>query len=777
MRASLRWLAEYVELPKIPVEDLAERLTLAGLEVERTETYAAEGVVVGRVAASEPHPKAAGLSVCQVEVGREGYTVVCGAANVEVGGLVPLAVPGARLPGGEVTTATIRGVRSRGMILSRQELGLEAKSGGIWNLPAGLEAGADLAPLLEFPDTVLTLKITSNRPDLLGLYGIAREVSALFRTDLREPDLAFPEEGPEAGALTAVEVESAVDCPRYIARLVLDVRPWASPLPLQARLLKAGMRPLTFVVDVTNYVMLEFGHPLHAFDHGKLAEGRIVVRRARPGERIRTLDGVDRALTTEVLVIADGARPVAVAGVMGGADTEVHDGTRTVLLEAASFSPARVRRGGRALGLRTEASLRFERDLPPETADLASRRCCALFARHAPVRIARGAVDAYLAPGRTPVVALRKARLNAVLGTTVPEAEVASGLARLGLAVEDRGDRWEARVPPFRRDLAREIDLIEEVARLYGYDRIPAVPPVVAPRVGTKEPREGFADRVREVLVALGLTEVYSFGLVPAGEAEVRLRNPMAQGQDGLRASLLPGLLAAVRENLESQAPGVALFEVGRVFAWAGDEVHEDERVGVALAGRPPTPLAGKAEYAPADLKGVLDALLAALRVPEVELAPCADDRLHPARRASVVLAGRTVGWLGELAPELVQDLPGGRRALALELELAPLAAAARAVQYKPVPRSPAARRDLSLLVPRDVPEGEVRAAILGEALVESAFLYDLYQGPGVPAGQISLTYELAFRDPARTLSSEEVDAAVARILGRLAALGARLRT
>jgi len=794
VRAPLSWVSEYVDLPEIPVEALAERLTLAGLEVERIETLDAEGVIVATVAAVEPHPRAEQLSVCQVETGGGTCTVVCGAENVMVGTLVPVALPGARVPGvpgGKVSAATIRGVKSEGMILSRQELGLEGKSSGIWNLPPDLTVGTDLASLIGFPDTVLSIKITSNRPDLLGVVGIAREISALYRTAFREPEISFPETAPAAATLTAVEIEDPADCPRYVARIIQGAGNLPSPLLMEARLLKAGMRPLSLVVDATNYVLLELGHPLHAFDIGKLEEGRIVVRRARSGERIRTLDGVDRELSPEVLVIADARQPVAVAGVMGGADTEVGPETRAVLLEAATFSPVRVRRSARAVGVRTEASLRFERDLSPEMADLASRRCCALLSCHG-VRIARGAVDAYPIPGKTRVVTLRKGRVTEILGVEAAESDVVDALSRLGLTLRDRGKTWEAGIPPFRRDLGREIDLVEEVARLYGYDRIPALAPRTEPRIGEKDSRETFTDRVREILASLGLLDTYTPGLVPAAGAEVRLRNPLAQGWDGLRASLLPGLLATVRGNLEAQAPGVAVFEVGRVFRQQKDEVEEEDRVGIALAGRPPIPLSGKGEYSPADLKGLLDAFLDALRIEDVALGETEDTRLHPYRRAGIycdTLPGtrnaspitlhpsqHLIGWLGELAPGLVADLPGARRVLALELALPPLRDAAHGPEHRPIPRSPASKRDLSLVVPEDTVEGSVREAILAEPLVESAFLYDLYQGAGLPAGHLSLTYEVAFREPERTLASEEVDAAVGRILARLDRIGGRIR-
>ncbi|MCS7216504.1 MAG: phenylalanine--tRNA ligase subunit beta [Candidatus Bipolaricaulota bacterium] len=776
MRVSLRWLAEYTELPEASPEALAERLTLAGLEVEGLRELSAEGVRVGRVLAVEPHPHADDLRVCLVQVGNEEYRTVCGAPNVAPGLLVPFALPGARLPRGPVGETTVRGVRSAGMILSREELGLEEKSTGIWELPPGTPPGADLAELLELPDLLLDLKITSNRPDLLGMYGLAREFSALFRTRLRELALDFPEGERSAAELADVQVESGEDCPRYVARVIQGVAWRPAPLRLQARLLKAGLRPIALAVDLTNYVMLEVGHPLHAFDRARLRGGRIVVRRARPGEALRTLDGVERALAPEILVIADAEQPVALAGIMGGEGSEVEPDTREVLLEAAAFAPARIRRGARLLGLRTEASLRFERGLSPENVDLASRRFCALWVREGGGTVARGAVDVYLKRPARRAVPLRRARIPGFLGIHVPDAEVVDGLTRLGVALRPTESGWEAEIPPHRGDLAREEDLLEEIARLYGYDRIPELAPAQPARVGGKAPEEEFADRVRRILAGLGLLEAYTFPLVSAGEAQVLLKNPMAQGQEGLRDSLFPGLLAAVRENLSAQAPGGALFEVGKVFLLEDGVPREEYRVGLVLFGRTDLPLCGKAAYGPAELKGVVEALLAALRVEGWCLGPCADPRLHPFRRAALLVQGQPAGLLGEVNPELL-DLPGARRVLFAELRLPVLQAHARPAAYRPLPRFPASKRDLSLLAPETLPEEEIRARILAEPLVESAFLYDRYQGPGIPAGQVSLTYELSFRDPQRTLSAEEVEGAVGRILSALAELGVRLRT
>ncbi len=775
MRVSLRWLAEYTELPELPLEELCERLTLAGLEVEEYREIRAEGIFVGKILSVEDHPHAQNLKVCEVQVQNEIYTTVCGAPNVAVGLLVPFALPGALLPHGRVEKTQIRGVLSSGMILSREELGLEEKSSGIWELPSDTKPGEDLVRLLELPDTLLNLKITSNRPDLLGIYGLAREFSALFDTDLREINLAFPEGEMPAEALASVEVESGEDCARYVARVIQSVLWRPSPLSVEARLLKCGMRPISLIVDLTNYVMLELGHPLHAFDYEKLWERKIIVRRAREGEGIRTLDGLERLLSPEILVIADGKRPVAVAGVMGGEETEVSPGTRTVLLEAASFSPARVRRGSRILGLRTEASLRFERGLSPEGVDFASRRFCSLLASFSGGRIARGAVDVYLKKPARRTLVLRKARIPGFLGVDVPENEVVRKLSRQGLRLSDHGSSWDVEIPPFRLDLQREEDLLEEVARLHGYDRIPERAPCVFPRVGKKDPEEEFADRVREILAGLGLYEAYTFPLVSKDEAEVLLRNPMAQGQEGLRKSLLSGLLSAVETNLSAQVPGGALFEVGKVFFLENGEPREEYHLGIVLFGRPPIPLSGKGFYGPAELKGVIEALLSALRIEEFRLGPSEDSRFHPFRRANLYVAGKFAGVLGEVNPERL-DLPGERRVFFAELKLSVLREAAKAAVYKPLPRFPASKRDLSLLVPLDLPEAEVREKILAEPLVESAFLYDRYSGPGIPPNQISLTYELTFRHPERTLSAEEVEEAVQRILKALGKLGVRLR-
>jgi len=782
MRVPTRWLSEYVDTSGIGVAELAERLTVAGLEVEAIEPVEGfPGVVVGCVLSVEPHPKAERLQVCHVDVGGEGGTgsvqIVCGASNARVGLCAPLALPGARLPSGEVKRTALRGVESGGMLLSRAELGLEDRAEGLWELPTGLAPGQDMAELLEAPDTVLDIKITSNRPDLLGIYGVAREVAVLLGQPLREPSLRYPEAGPEADELVEVAIQDPEDCPRYIARVIHGISGTEAPPWIAARLTKAGMRPVSFVVDITNYTMLELGHPLHAFDRARLPGRRIGVRRARAGERLRTLDGVDRELGPEVLVITAEDEPIALAGVMGGAETEMGPQASAVVLEAACFSPVRVRRSARAAGLRSEASLRFERGLSVEVAERASRRCCALLSELGGGTIGTGAVDAYPRPVARRVIALRHGYVSEIVGAAIPDEEVRRILAALELDLRPNPDGWAVEIPTWRDDLEREIDLVEEVARIHGFDRIEPVPPCVPPKLGDKDAKERFVDRVREVCAALGLTEAVTWPFTSEGDAEVHIRNPMTQGEEGLRTSLLPGLLRAARTSFEAQAPGVALFEVGRVFELDGGEIMERERVGVVLAGRSGLPLVGKDPYTLGELRGLLGALLDAIRISELGVTPSGATPLQPGRRAGLLLAGEPVGWIGEVAPALCADLPGKRRAFAFELDLAPLLEAVRAPEARPVPRFPVSKRDLSLVAPREVPATTVRAALLAEPLLEDCVLYDLYEGKGIEPDARSLTYELTFRHPERTLSSEEVEEAVVRIMGRLAAHGVRLRT
>ncbi len=788
MKVPCRWLAEYVELEvsEREVLALAERLTLSGLEVEGiTRVPRPQGAVVGRVLEHRPHPDSDHLSLCRVDLGDRETEIVCGAQNVVDGAAVPVVVAGGVLPGGfKITRRKVRGVVSDGMICSKAELGLEEKSPGIWNFDPEFDfpPGTDLNEILEYDDFVLDIKVTSNRPDCLGIYGIAREVAAVTGKTLRPIELSFTESDPPAGEFFSVVIEDPADTPRYTARLMSGVRIGPAPLVMQHRLIKAGMRPLSNVVDVTNYVMLELGHPLHPFDADLLGE-EIRVRRAKRGESFRTLDGIERPLSDEVLMIADNRDGLAIAGVMGGERSEISDGTTRVLLEAAAFDPVTIRRSARAVGLRTEAAQRFERGVDPEGVPRAASRAVHLLQKLTGCTVHKGLIDAYPAPRRPWTVRLRPARAEAVLGIEVDKDWIKAVLDKLEIGVEEDGDTLIATIPTFRTDLTREADLIEEIGRIYGYDRFPSVPPRAVLRMGRKNPLEAYKDRAREILTGLGVNEAVTDGFAKLDwraalglpdDGLVRPRNPMAADQKALRDRLIPGLLAVVRTNLNRGVVGGMIFETGRVFSEDG----ERDALSAAFFGRTGIPLRGKEEVDLLQAKGILMDLLAGLGVDGARIEPADPPPFfHPGRGGRVLVGKDEVGVFGELSPAIAADRLDGVRVILFELDLEGLFA--RRVEEKtftPLPRYPASKRDLSLLVPEGLPEEEVRAAIAAEKRVEGVLLYDLYQGDQVAPGYKSLTYELTLRAPDRTLTDEEVAKAISRIERRLAQLGVKLR-
>jgi len=789
MKVPCRWLSEYVDIPldEAGVARLAERLTLAGLEVEAiTATGGLSGTVVGRVLEHQPHPDSDHLTLCHLDLGAQEVDVVCGADNVAQGSLVPVITVGGQLPGGlRVSRRKLRGVVSEGMICSKAELGLEDHSPGIWNLDPSLDVplGTDIADLLEYDDFILDIKVTSNRPDCLGIYGIAREVAALLGRELRPPSLGAVASPPPVGEAFAVAVEDPEDTPRYAATLMSGLTVAASPLRMQHRLVKAGMRPRSNIVDVTNYVMLELGQPLHPFDADRVRE-KIIVRRARAGETFRTLDGVDRVLDADVLMITDLDGGLAVAGVMGGERSEIGPSTTRVLLESAAFSPLAVRRSSRALGLRSEASHRFEHRVDPQGVVTAARRTAHLLQEISGCRVHEGILDTAPEPTAPQTVRLRPERARTLLGIPVPFDEMEESLSRLGIEAARDGDDLVASVPSFRPDLEREEDLIEEIGRVHGYERFTSAAPRAMLRVGRKDPREVYKDRVRDLLTGLGLDEVIGDGFDRAGwrrtlgladDDLVAVRNPMASSQAALRGSLLPGILAVVESNLNHRVDGGMLFELGRIFSRAKGE---REALAGALFGRTGIPLQGKQEVDLRRAKGILDDLLAGLRVKDVRFVPGElPEYLHPGRSARILRGDEPLGLLGELAPTLHEMLPAPTRVILFDLDLDPLCARGiPQAQFRALPRFPSSVRDLSLLVPADQPEAEVRAALTSEELVERVFLYDVYEGEQVAEGRKGLTYEVILRSPERTLTDGEVDAAIARIEKRLDALGVSLR-
>jgi phenylalanyl-tRNA synthetase beta chain len=789
MKVPIRWLADYVEVDtdEASVVRLAERLTLAGLEVEEiSKTGTLRGVLVGRVETCCPHPDSDHLSLCTVATGSETVEVVCGAPNVRAGILAPIALVGAELPSGfRIERRKVRGKVSNGMICSRAELGLEDHSEGIWIFDPRLElsVGTDMATLLEVDDFIFDIKITSNRPDCASIVGVAREVAALLDRPLRPLDVSVREDAARAADRVKVSIESAHDAPRYAARVMEDVRVGPSPLRIQHRLLKAGMRPVSNVVDATNLTMIELGQPLHPFDADRI-EGTIGVRRAKSGEVFRTLDGADRTLDTRALLITDQDRPIALAGIMGGEASEITEETKRVLIEIAVFHNDTIRQSSRALGLRSEASQRFERGLDPDSVPAAAARAAHWMQTLSGCRVLAGLADAYPAPAAPRTIELRPARARELLGIDVDADQVASLLARLQIGARVHEGIVRVDVPSFRRDLEREADLVEEVGRIHGYDRLTSKAPRSPLRIGRKDAIERGKDRVRELLVGLGMDEVLTDGFDKRTWREalgmtaadlVAVRNPMAATQASLRGSLLPGALSVVETNLRHGVDGGMIFEVGRVFSL----LHgERDALGGAFFGRTGLPLSGKERVSLALARGLLDRLLDGLRLNGVTVA--ADGGrpyLHPGRSARFVRGDVTLGFLGEIHPHLVDRLAVPTTVHLFEFELLPLLVGlADPVRYQPLPTLPAAKRDLSMLTPADLDEARVRAVLSAEPEVESVLLYDVYTGDQVGADRRSLTYEISLRAVDRTLTDPEIAVVVERIAHRLGELDVRLR-
>ncbi|MDO8750027.1 MAG: phenylalanine--tRNA ligase subunit beta, partial [Dehalococcoidia bacterium] len=724
--------------------------------------------------------------------------VVCGAPNVAAGQRIAFAKMGAKLLDthtGHVETlkaARIRGVVSAGMVCSERELGLGTDHSGILVLEETAPVGVPLADFLG--DTILDMEVTPNRPDWLSVLGVAREVAALTSGSVRETPIFYPEEGEPIESLVTIKVDAPDLAPRYTASLITGVHLGPSPRWMQDRLLKAGQRPINNLVDITNYVMLEYGQPLHAFDFDLLESKTVRVRHAAPGEMLVTLDGEDRALSTDMLVIADARRPVGLAGVMGGANSEVTEATTSVLLESASFNPASIRRTGGALKLRSEASIRFERNLNPDLAPVALRRATQLVYELAGGRVAQGIIDIY--SGRRPVhsVRLTMSRVEKVLGIRPSLEEVCRVLASLGFQYQPQANAAIlVMVPYWRSDIAIEDDLVEELARIKGYDAIPTTFLASAIPQHQPHPMRELSERVRDILVSAGMQEVISYtltsrerldksGTAPGGPEPLRVANPMSPEQEYLRTTLRPSILATLASNQRSGQTGLRLFEVGRVYHPRAEDLPEEREmtIGVLWGGRTPltwTGQAGNADFF--DGKGVVEALLAALNLPG-EFTAITDPLLHPGKSAAVTVAGQQVGIVGEVLPDALERFDvAGEAVVMFELDmelLLPLVSQASR-RFVPLARFPGSYRDMALLVDIDVPASRLEAIIRRNSLVESVALFDVYTGPGVPDGKRSLAFRIHYQSPKETLTAEAVNAAQEQILRELEQeTGARLR-
>ncbi|MGD0288075.1 MAG: phenylalanine--tRNA ligase subunit beta [Candidatus Binataceae bacterium] len=815
MKLPLSWLKEFVTIDA-SLDELCRRLTMAGLEVESVDHIAPafEGVFVAKVLSVERHPNADRLNLCAVDAGAAGqFKVVCGAPNARAGMTAALAKVGARLAGGAhgqgtgkledavaLQAAVIRGVASEGMLCSELELGLSGDHQGILELPSDAPAGQELTDYLRLADTVLDIAITPNRGDCLSILGLAREIAALFAVRLQPPRpqaLKAPSTSRDGGPLLKVEISAPELCPRYAALPMAKIKIGPSPVLIRRRLELCGMRALNNVVDATNYVMLELGQPLHAFDLDRIAGGKIVVRRAEGDREFETLDNLKRALDPADLMIADGEKPLALAGVMGGLNSEVSDATTRIVLESAYFEPMTVARTARRLGLRSEASYRFERGIDRSAQALALMRAAELIRRYAGGRESGPMFDVEGRPAPYREIDLDLRAMTSILGVEVPAAEVRRRLKAIGATVTPGGrNRFTVLPPPFRPDLNETADLAEEVARLAGLAEIPATVPKRTAVANPPNPARALARRTREVMLGCGLVEAKTIAFIaPAENARyggldardpVRVTNPLSAELSEMRRSLLPGLLAALRFNLNREAGAFHAFELGKVFSMRDGAPGETERIAAVSYGDYAMGAVGQPAIKAGfwTIKGIVEAYFRAFGIPqtaEFEPAGAAAPYLHPGRSATVKLDGKIVGVLGEIHPAEALRLELNDPCVLFELDsqhLLTYVSLSRQAIAAP-PRFPAIRRDLALVVERDFPADRVRSRIFAieSPLLESVELFDVYEGAPIAAGKKSVALACRYRAKDRTLTDEEVNRAHAELIERAKALlGAELR-
>jgi phenylalanyl-tRNA synthetase beta chain len=804
MRISYEWLSDFVNLDGVTPKEAAEVLTRLGVEVESLTVIDLSEIVVGKVLEQIPHPKSRNpLWVHQVDLGDHVQQIIAGAPNAVPGSLVPVAMPGTTVPNGKlVKDMNIAGYKASGMLCSAEELLLGDDHSGILLLHSG-KPGDPLTTVIP-SQAIMEAEVTSNRPDCMGHLGVARELAAgLDRPMERDFMPAFTGTADPPGRdLVKVSIDDPELCSRYIGGVIKGVKVGPSPDWLQRRLRACGVRPINNIVDITNYVLLEYAQPLHVFDLAKLylatppppprgsrsdpgatspASGEVPeihVRRARAGEKLLCLDGIERDLTADMLVIADAQKPVAIAGIIGGEESAVTDGTTDVLLEAATFSGPSVRQTAREFGLRTEASARFEKGLPAELALAGARRAASLIAELAGGTVHREWADVYPRPQEPVRIRLRPAQVDEVLGLHVPLEEAESILKRLNFHVRPLEDgEWDVLPPVFRLDVTIPEDLVEEVGRVYGYDRIP--PTLPGRRRDTWNPSVPSLDRrldsAREVLAGAGFTETWNPALVSGRLLErlrvhahaMRVANALSDDMDTLRTSLVPSLMGVVALNRDRGRANVRVYEIASAFlAPVDDKTAQPEeplRLGAVASSGTSADAGRKAFYA---MKSVLDACLVAIGAPACNYQRAAAELFHPGRCAAVVMDGRQLGYIGELHPVVVAGSKIEGRLVAMEIDLEPLFAAARITKAKPLPRFPAVERDLAVVVEDHVAAAALQATIreVGGKFLEDAHAFDEYSGPQVPEGHKSIAFTLTFRSTERTLTDAEVDKVMSEI-------------
>jgi phenylalanyl-tRNA synthetase beta chain len=794
MFVSYKWLQDYVDLTGFSADQLAEKITKSGIEVEGVELLneGMSGIVVGHVVERVQHPNADKLSKCQVDIGEgEPVQIICGAANVAQGQKVAVAKVGAVLPGNfKIKKAKLRGEESNGMICSLTELGIESKliakeySEGIFVFPNDTEVGQDAIALLNRDDQVLELSLTPNRADALSMIGVAYEVAAILSKEVKWPQVDAQTSSEKAADYLSLSVEASEDNPLYVAKVIKNVKIGPSPLWMQSRLMAAGIRPHNNVVDITNYVLIEYGQPLHAFDYDRLGSKEILVRRAKDGEVIETLDATKRTLTTDHLVITNGEVPVALAGVMGGANSEVEADTKTVLLESAYFAGAVVRKTSKDHGLRSEASARFEKGVDPNRVRAAAERAADLIAKYAGGEILSGSVEVDTLAVEPAVISITLEKINSVIGTQLTKEEVEAIFTRLQFETVSDNDTLTVTIPTRRGDITIEEDLIEEVARLYGYDNLPMTLPVGASTPGHLTDFQQKRRVVRRYLEGVGLYQAVTYSLTSVEKAAqfaldkrepIRLAMPMSEERSMLRLSIVPQLLEVLKYNTARQNDSIAVYETGAVFLANRTDTlpEEQEHAAAAITGLwQHHPWQG--EKKPVDfyvLKGIVEGLFHKLGLSEkVAYRQATFESMHPGRTAEILLNGNKIGIIGQIHPKIQKDLDL-KETYVFELSLnAVLQEPTEPLHYESIPRYPSISRDIALVVDKEKAAGELEGIIIeaGGTLLKEVSVFDLYEGERMEQGKKSLAFSLKYFDPERTLTDEDVTKAHEKVLSEL---------
>jgi phenylalanyl-tRNA synthetase beta chain len=784
MKISLNWLNTYIPID-IPAADLADRLTMTGLEVEALYDRFAylDRIVVARVTDIQPYPKADKLKLCRVDTGNETASIVCGAPNVAVGGKYPCALPGAQLPGGLIVEKTrIRDADSEGMLCSEGELELGPDFSGLMALDGGLAEGTPLNRALNLSDHVFEIGLTPNRPDCLSFIGIAREAAALTGNPLTPPAVEPAENPGRISELTAVTIVNPDLCPRYAARLVTGITVGPSPFWLQDRLRAIGLKPINNIVDITNFVMMETGQPLHAFDFDRLAGHRIVVQTAGAGEPFTTLDGKSHKLTDDTLMICDAEKPVAVAGVMGGENSEISDTTSRVLIESAYFDPVSIRKTAKRLGANTDASHRFERGVDPEGTLYALERAAALMAEISGGSRITGLIDEHPRPFASRSITLNTERANRHLGTSLSQADMRGFLESVGFstAASDEAN-LTVRAPSFRVDVSRPEDLMEEIARLWGYNNIVTTFPKTSTKSRLPERALWLKETIKDEMTGLGFKEAINYSFTAKASCDrlalpeddrrrrmLSILNPLSEEQAVMRTSLVPGMLEAMGKNIAYQVRDLKLFELGKIYLSNGQDQLPDEveTLGAIWTGRR-APATWQVKPEPCDffdLKGVVESLLAGLYLEDCRFLPLPEAKcayMRPGYSARIQINGTAVGTIGEIHPAVLKTYDLKQTAFIFEINLdRMLPLVPEVTAFSPLPKFPAASRDITLIVDNSVQAGDIVNDIyaLDEPLLENVLIFDLYSGDPIPAGKKSISIRLTYRSAAETLADQTVN-------------------